>query len=136
MGPVEVTEPQTVRGEIGDVRENLCLYVHITTSALARGGDLEAVRRVGRGLADLGRLRVLADLRERELCVCHLVDLLGLDASTVSRHVRLCATPVSWRSGRWLLPPRRAEAGTRSTGCAGSDQLDLDERRLRDGDCC
>lgn len=143
MGPVEVTEPQTVRGEIGDVRENLCLYVHITTSALARGGDLEAVRRVGRGLADLGRLRVLADLRERELCVCHLVDLLGLDASTVSRHVRLLrdAGLVAVRKeGRWLHC-RRAEPEALlwhaiDEMLAGSDQLDLDERRLRDGDCC
>lgn len=143
MGPVEVTEPQTVRGEIGDVRENLCLYVHITTSALARGGDLEAVRRVGRGLADLGRLRVLADLRERELCVCHLVDLLGLDASTVSRHVRLLrdAGLVAVRKeGRWLHC-RRAEPEALLRHAidemlAGSDQLDLDERRLRDGDCC
>lgn len=121
----------------------MCIDAHMSISALVSTGNLEAVRRVGRGLADIGRLRMLAALKDRELCVCHLVDLLELDASTVSRHVRLLrdAGLVAVRKeGRWLHC-RRAEPESLLWSAIdqmleGSDQLDLDERRLRDDDCC
>lgn len=38
-------------------------------------------------LADPTRLEILALLRERDRCVCHLVDALGLKQSLVSHHV-------------------------------------------------
>lgn len=67
--------------------------------------ELDEVRAIGKALADTGRLRILAALKARgELCVCHLVELLGLDQSTVSRHMavlrdaRLVAVR---RDGRW-----------------------------------
>jgi ArsR family transcriptional regulator len=41
-----------------------------------------------RGFADPTRLRVLNVLVAGELCVCDLVELLGLPQSTVSRHLR------------------------------------------------
>ena len=65
------------------------------------------------------------------------------DASTVSRHVRLLrdAGLVAVRKeGRWLHCRRAAPEALLwhaiDEMLAGSDQLDLDERRLRDGDCC
>ncbi|MBI2954733.1 MAG: winged helix-turn-helix transcriptional regulator [Chloroflexi bacterium] len=40
-------------------------------------------------LADPMRLRIIMMLREREQCVCHLTDTLGLSQGTVSYHMRL-----------------------------------------------
>jgi ArsR family transcriptional regulator, arsenate/arsenite/antimonite-responsive transcriptional repressor len=42
-----------------------------------------------KALADESRLRILASLQGRELCLCQLVELLGLAASTVSRHASI-----------------------------------------------
>lgn len=38
-------------------------------------------------LADPSRLRILLMLRQREQCVCHLTDALGLSQGTVSHHM-------------------------------------------------
>ncbi len=38
-------------------------------------------------LADGHRLAIVALLAQQELCVCHLVDILGLPQSTISHHV-------------------------------------------------
>ena len=38
-------------------------------------------------LADPSRLRILLMLREREQCVCHLTEGLGLSQGTVSHHM-------------------------------------------------
>lgn len=40
-------------------------------------------------LADAHRLAIIALLARGELCVCHLVEILGLPQSTVSHHVGL-----------------------------------------------
>jgi len=39
-------------------------------------------------LGDKSRLMILACLRERELCVCDLVELVGLSQPGVSQHLR------------------------------------------------
>ena len=44
---------------------------------------------VAKALADESRLRILAMLEDGELCLCQIVDVLGLAPSTVSRHVNL-----------------------------------------------
>jgi len=40
-------------------------------------------------LADPVRLRIVLMLREREQCVCHLTEALGLSQGTVSYHMQL-----------------------------------------------
>ncbi|MFI5379568.1 MAG: ArsR/SmtB family transcription factor [Tepidisphaerales bacterium] len=40
-------------------------------------------------LSDETRLRALLSLREGELCLCQIIELLGLSPSTVSKHVDL-----------------------------------------------
>jgi ArsR family transcriptional regulator, arsenate/arsenite/antimonite-responsive transcriptional repressor len=55
-------------------------------------------------LADPSRVRALLALRDRELCVCQIVELLGLSTSTVSRHLgqlRRAGLVVIRRDGRW-----------------------------------
>jgi ArsR family transcriptional regulator len=45
--------------------------------------------RVGKALGDPTRVRLLASLAERELCVCELVDLVDAGQPAVSRHLRI-----------------------------------------------
>jgi ArsR family transcriptional regulator, arsenate/arsenite/antimonite-responsive transcriptional repressor len=49
-----------------------------------RIADLDALFR---GFADPTRIRILNLLAAGDLCVCDLVDILGLPQSTVSRHL-------------------------------------------------
>ena len=43
--------------------------------------------RVAKALAHESRLMIIDALREREMCVCDLVELVGSDQSTVSKHL-------------------------------------------------
>jgi ArsR family transcriptional regulator len=59
---------------------------------------------VTKALADENRLRIVAALAGRELCLCQIVELLGLATSTTSRHMSILhqARLVEMRkSGRW-----------------------------------
>ena len=59
---------------------------------------------VMKALADENRLRVVAALRGRELCLCQIVELLGLANSTVSRHMSIlhqARIVESRKDGRW-----------------------------------
>jgi ArsR family transcriptional regulator, arsenate/arsenite/antimonite-responsive transcriptional repressor len=59
-----------------------------------------------RALGDENRVRALLALRNRELCVCQLIEFLGLAPSTASKHMSILkqARLVDTRkSGRWVL---------------------------------
>jgi len=59
---------------------------------------------ITKALGDETRARVVMALRERELCLCQLIDLLGLAPSTVSKHMAMLqqAGLVERRKdGRW-----------------------------------
>jgi ArsR family transcriptional regulator, arsenate/arsenite/antimonite-responsive transcriptional repressor len=61
---------------------------------------------VARALGDENRVRALMALRGRELCVCQIIELLGLAPSTVSKHMSILkqARLVDTRkSGRWVF---------------------------------
>ncbi len=60
---------------------------------------------VTKALADETRVRMLLALRRRELCVCQIIELVGLAPSTVSRHMAILkqARLVDCRKdGRWI----------------------------------
>ena len=63
-----------------------------------------AFMNITKALADENRVRILAALKNRELCVCQIIDLLQLAPSTVSKHLsilrqaRLLAVR---KTGRW-----------------------------------
>lgn len=60
---------------------------------------------MGLALSDQTRLRLLHALEGGELCVCQLIELAGLAASTVSKHLSLLeqAGLVNRRKdGRWV----------------------------------
>ncbi|MFH1918461.1 MAG: metalloregulator ArsR/SmtB family transcription factor [Planctomycetota bacterium] len=59
---------------------------------------------VVRALADENRVRALLALRERELCLCQIIELLGLAPSTVSKHMTILKQARlvdSRKNGRW-----------------------------------
>lgn len=60
--------------------------------------------RLTRALSDEGRARIVMALRDGELCLCQIIDLLGLAPSTVSKHMSVLkeAGLVEGRKeGRW-----------------------------------
>jgi ArsR family transcriptional regulator len=74
--------------------------------------------RIAKALSDETRVRALLSLSGGELCLCQVVDLLGLSPSTVSKHMsvlRDAGLVASRREGRWIhyrlsgnTPPARA----------------------------
>lgn len=77
-----------------------------------------AVHRVDllfRAFSDRTRLRILHMLRDGELCVCHIVDVLGVPQPKASRHLaylRKAGLVKARREGQWsyyrLAPARTA----------------------------
>lgn len=62
--------------------------------------------RVFKALSDESRLRLLFALRRGELCVCQLIELMGLSASTVSKHLSILRDAgllESRKQGRWVF---------------------------------
>lgn len=67
--------------------------------------DLEALTGVYAALADPTRLRILALLRDGEICVCHLHASLGVPQPTASRHLaylRKAGLVEARREGIWM----------------------------------
>ncbi len=59
-----------------------------------------------KALADENRVRILWAVQGRELCVCQIVELLGLAQSTVSKHVSIlhqARLVESRKEGRWMF---------------------------------
>ncbi len=56
-------------------------------------------------LSDVTRIRLLLSLQNNELCVCKLVELVGLSDSTVSKHMSLlkqAGLVEARKKGRWV----------------------------------
>ena len=109
--------------------------------------DIDTILEIHRALSDPGRIRALLVLRERELCVCHLVELLELSASTVSRHMsqlRRAGLVEVRRDGRWTwyrrptfdaaTPQRRALRGL-DKALADTDLAARDRRMIHTISC-
>jgi ArsR family transcriptional regulator, arsenate/arsenite/antimonite-responsive transcriptional repressor len=65
--------------------------------------DLMAVIKA---LADESRVRILMSLSGGELCVCQIVELIGLAPSTVSKHMSILKQAYlvdSRKEGRWMF---------------------------------
>ncbi|OFW40308.1 MAG: hypothetical protein A3J29_12490 [Acidobacteria bacterium RIFCSPLOWO2_12_FULL_67_14b] len=67
--------------------------------------DLDALTKVYASLADPTRLRILALLRDGEICVCHLHASLDVPQPTASRHLaylRKAGLVDARRQGIWM----------------------------------
>ena len=60
---------------------------------------------IARALSDENRVRTLMMLSRGELCVCQLIEMLGLAPSTVSKHMsilRQARLVEARKQGRWM----------------------------------
>ena len=60
---------------------------------------------ITKALSDENRVRALMMLQEGELCVCQLIEMLGLAPSTVSKHMsilRQARLVQARKEGRWM----------------------------------
>ena len=87
-----------------------------------------------KALADENRVRTLMVLRNGELCVCQIIEFLGLAPSTVSKHMSILKQArlvESRKEGRWVyyrLADEETSDSTLSalhwvTGCLTDDPL-------------
>ena len=70
-----------------------------------RNDSFDVAVEAAKALSDPGRIRILMALQSRELCVCQLIELLGLAPSTVSKHMtvlRHAGFVQSRKKGRWV----------------------------------
>jgi ArsR family transcriptional regulator, arsenate/arsenite/antimonite-responsive transcriptional repressor len=84
--------------------------------------------RVFKALSDPTRLRILRLLLRREICVCEIMFILGMEQTRVSHHMRVlreAGLAEDVRDGRWII--YRIPAGSRGVvenllrGALGAD---------------
>lgn len=98
---------------------------------------------IAKALSDPARVRTLALTGETDLCVCQLIEMLGLAPSTVSKHLQILAQAglvVTRKEGRWVHVrlPRGEEASPAVRGALawvkraldGDAQAETDAREL------
>ena len=74
---------------------------------------------IAKALSDANRVRALMLLTHGPLCVCQIIEMLGLAASTTSKHMsilRQAGLVESEKDGRWMhyrLPSRGASKQVR-----------------------
>jgi ArsR family transcriptional regulator len=69
---------------------------------------MQAAIDIAKALSDASRVRTLMFLRGGELCVCQIIEMLGLAPSTVSRHMNVLQRAGLVRArkqGRWGTTP-------------------------------
>jgi ArsR family transcriptional regulator len=103
-----------------------------------------------RAFSDRTRLRILHLLRGGELCVCHLVGILGVPQPTASRHLaylRKAGLVLARKDGLWMhysLAPASSPFHQKLLECldhcfADVPQLAKDDKRLEQlkaSGCC
>ncbi len=60
---------------------------------------------VAKALADENRLRIIMMVKDKEVCVCQIVEVLGNATSTVSKHLSILKNAgllESYKQGRWI----------------------------------
>jgi ArsR family transcriptional regulator len=92
---------------------------------------------IAKALSDENRVRTLMFLRDGELCVCQIIEMLGLAPSTVSKHMAVlhgAGLVETHKDGRWMfyrLPERSASTGA-TASLRWVQELLADDRQVRD----
>jgi len=89
---------------------------------------MKNILNITKALADENRLRALMMLRAGEMCVCHIIEMLELAPSTVSKHMSILKQAdlvATRRAGKWTYY-RLAE-----TASAEGEIIDWVCRQLR-----
>ena len=104
---------------------------------------MKAFLNITKALADESRLRMLMALRDRELCVCQITELMDLAMSTVSKHLSIlyqAGLVEARKEGRWMyyslprsgIPTAAKEAiAWVQRALAGDERVDDDQRRMK-----
>jgi len=106
---------------------------------------MREVLAIAKALGDESRLRALIAVHGGELCLCQLIEILGLAPATVSKHMKLlhqAGLVESTRKGKWRFYRLASESGTTSRAVrralkwvreeVGSDaRLEDDARKIR-----
>jgi len=104
---------------------------------------MKAFLAIAKALSDRNRVRTLMFLRDGELCVCQIIEMLGLAPSTVSKHMAVLyqAGLVEMRkAGRWVYYRLADEGGDPCSLAAmrwvlgsleGNEQIAQDAERLK-----
>lgn len=98
---------------------------------------------ITKALSDENRVRILLLLCKDELCVCQIIEVLGLAPSTVSKHLsilRLAHLVNGRKDGRWMYyrlsedAPPDASTAIRwvKDSLAGGKRAEEDSERLKD----
>ena len=99
----------------------------------------QRVDRMFRAFSDRTRLRILHMLRGGELCVCHIVEVLGVPQPTASRHLaylRKAGFVLARKEGKWSyyrLAPARNKLHQKLVECLDYCCKDMPEL-LRDNE--
>ena len=70
-----------------------------------RGGKMGEFLAIAKALSDENRVRALMFLGDGELCVCQIIEMLGLAPSTISEHMAVlhrAGLVESRKEGRWI----------------------------------
>ncbi|MFC1800057.1 ArsR/SmtB family transcription factor [Candidatus Eisenbacteria bacterium] len=98
---------------------------------------------IAKALSDENRVRTLMFLRGGELCVCQLIEMLGLAPSTVSKHMATlhgAGLVEARKEGRWMfyrLPDKTSSTAAAAAlkwvqkSLAGDGQVQEDATRLK-----
>jgi ArsR family transcriptional regulator, arsenate/arsenite/antimonite-responsive transcriptional repressor len=81
---------------------NIRLDISVHTDICEPMRDLTSL---GQAIVDPTRVRIIAALRQGELCVCELVDALEISQSTLSGHLqvlRQTGLVITRKDGRWI----------------------------------
>ena len=104
---------------------------------------IEKLTAVTKALGDPNRVRALLALLHQELCVCQVVELLGLAPSTVSKHMAIlkqAGLVESRKEGRWVYYRAAANEVSEevkevlnwvSNCCSESREVQEDRRSLK-----
>jgi DNA-binding transcriptional ArsR family regulator len=71
---------------------------------------------ITKALAEENRVRILCLLKDQELCVCQIIEVLGLAPSTTSKHLSVlhhAKLVMTEKKGRWVyysLPPKTSSS--------------------------
>jgi len=98
---------------------------------------------ITKAMADENRVRALMALADGELCVCQIIELLGLAPSTVSKHMAVlhqAGLVETRKAGRWIyyriaedpgLPCARTALAMALDCLAKDNRIRQDAKRLK-----
>jgi DNA-binding transcriptional ArsR family regulator len=103
-----------------------------------KGYGMREFMAITKALADINRVRLLMFLTKGELCVCQLIELLGLAPSTVSKHMSIlyhAGLVETRKEGRWMYYRLPENASTIVRGALKwlQESVAHDEQILADG---